>query len=283
VQDNRNGGEHVSLKGKVAFITGAGRGQGRSHAVRLARSGADIVAVDICSDYDTVPYPMASASDLEETVRLVEKEGSRAIGITADVRDLAALRAAVERTQSEFGGLDIVVANAGITSWIGDESDEMARRVWDDVLNTCLTGTWNTLRATVPVLILQGRGGAIVITSSTAGLKGFGGGVAGPDAYTAAKTGVVGLMRSYAAAFGQHGIRVNSVHPTGTNTMMVNNPPFQKLLSDLGDAADRFGNALPVGLIEPEDVSEAVAWLVSDEARYVTGASLPVDAGSMVL
>ncbi len=272
-----------SLEGRVAFITGAGRGQGRSHAVRLAQAGADVVAVDICRDFATVPYPMASQADLDETVALVEKEGRRAIGVTADVRDLAALRVAVARAVDELGGLDIVVANAGITSWIGDESDEHAARVWDDVLSTCLTGTWHTLRATTPVLVQRGRGGAVVITSSTAGLKGFGGGAAGADAYTAAKTGIVGLMRSYATALAPHMVRVNTVHPTGTETMMVTNEPFQELLAQVGDlAADTYRNAMPVELISAQDVSEAVAWLVSDEARYITGVQLPVDAGFMV-
>lgn len=272
-----------TLEGRVAFITGAGRGQGRSHAVRLARSGADVVAVDICRDIPTVPYPMASRADLDETVALVEQEGRRALGVVADTRDLAALRSAVARAVDELGGLDIVVANAGVTSWIGDEHDELAEAVWDDVLGTCLTGTWHTLRATTPVLVGQGRGGAVVITSSTAGLKGFGGGLAGTDAYTAAKTGIVGLMRSYATALAPHRIRVNTVHPTGTDTVMVTNERFQQLLAQVGDvAADAYRNAMPVELISPEDVSEAVAWLVSDEARYVTGVQLPVDAGFLV-
>lgn len=271
-----------SLEGKVAFITGAGRGQGRSHAVRLARAGADVVAVDVCADFDTVPYPMATRAELDETVALVEKEGRRALGVVADTRDLAALRAAAARATDELGGIDIVLANAGITSWIGDESDEHAARVWGDVLGVCLTGTWNTLRATTPLLVQQGRGGSVVITSSTAGLKGFGGGAAGADAYTAAKTGVIGLMKSYACALAPHGIRVNTVHPTGTRTMMVTNDAFQELLAVVGDlAADAYRNAMPVDLIEPGDVSEAIAWLVSDEARYVTGVQLPVDAGFM--
>lgn len=271
-----------SLEGKVAFITGAGRGQGRSHAVRLARAGADVVAVDVCRDFDTVPYPMASRAELDETVALVEKEGRRAIGVVADTRDLAALRAAAARAVDELGGLDIVLANAGVTSWIGDEADERAARVWDEVLGICLTGTWNTLRATAPLMVQQGRGGSVVITSSTAGLKGFGGGAAGADAYTAAKTGIIGLMKSYASALAPQRIRVNTVHPTGTRTMMVTNDAFQELLAVVGDlAADAYRNAMPVELIEPEDVSEAIAWLVSDEARYITGVQLPVDAGFM--
>jgi SDR family mycofactocin-dependent oxidoreductase len=251
--------------------------------VRLAKAGADVVAVDICRDVPTVPYPLASQADLDETVALVEQEGRRALGVVADTRDLTALRSAVARAVDELGGLDIVVANAGVTSWIGDERDELAEAVWDDVLGTCLTGTWHTLRATTPVLVGQGRGGAIVITSSTAGLKGFGGGLAGTDAYTAAKTGIVGLMRSYATALAPHRIRVNTVHPTGTDTVMVTNERFQQLLAQVGDvAADAYRNAMPVELISPEDVSEAVAWLVSDEARYVTGVQLPVDAGFLV-
>lgn len=271
------------LDGKVALITGAGRGQGRSHALRLAEEGADIVAIDRCADVDTVPYPLATEADLDETVAKVEATGRRALRVVADTRDLPALRQAVTRTMEEMGRLDIVLANAGVTSWIGDESDETAERVWQDVLDIDLTGTWHTLRATTPTMMLAGNGGSIVITSSTAGLKGFGGGAAGADAYGAAKHGVIGLMKAYAAMLAPHNIRVNTVHPTGTATPMVQNDGFQKLLQMMGEeVAGSYRNAMNVELIEPIDVSEAILWLVSDAARYITGVQLPVDGGFMI-
>lgn len=272
-----------SLEDRVALVTGAGRGQGRSHAVRLAEEGAHVVAVDRCRDYDTVPYAMASPEDLEETVSLVEKVGRSAVAVTADVRELAALRAAVADTMERFGRLDVVVANAGITSWIGDRDDDQARQVWDDVLSVDLTGTWNTLRATTGPMTLAGNGGSIVLISSTAGLKGFGGGAAGLDAYCAAKHGVIGLTKSYALLLAPQHIRVNAVHPTAVETPMVTNDAFQKLIQSFGpDMASIYQNAMPIGLLPPRDVSEAVAWLASDAARYVTGISLPVDAGFLV-
>lgn len=271
------------LDGKVALITGAGRGQGRSHAERLAGEGADIVAIDMCRDLDTVPYELATEEDLDETVARVEKLGRRALKVVADVRDLAALRQAVTRTMEELGRLDIVVANAGVTSWIGDGHDDTAEQVWQDVIDIDLTGVWHTLRATVPTMILAGKGGSIVITSSTAGLKGFGGGAAGSEAYGAAKHGVIGLMKTYATMLAPHMIRVNTVHPTGVATKMVQNPEFEKIFELMGDAArDSLRNPMPVELVEPQDVSEAVLWLVSDAARYITGVQLPVDAGYMV-
>ncbi len=272
-----------SLQDRVALITGAGRGQGRSHAVRLAEEGAHIVAVDRCRDYDTVPYAMASAEDLEETLGLVEKLDRTAVGVTADVRDLASLRDAVSAALDRFGRLDVVVANAGITSWIGDESDELARQVWEDVLSVDLTGTWNTLRATTGPMTRAGNGGSIIVISSTAGLKGFGAGAAGADAYCAAKHGVLGLMKSYALLLANHHIRVNAIHPTAVETPMVTNDAFQKLIHAFGpDMSSLYQNAMPIELLPPRDISEAVAWLASDAARYVTGVSLPVDAGFMV-
>ena len=271
-----------SLEGRVAFITGAGRGQGRSHALRLAAEGADIVAVDICHDLDIVPYAMATPEDLDETRAGVEKEGRRALTVAADVRDLAALRRAVSETVERFGRLDIVIANAGITSWLGDQSDESAARVWDEVLSVDLTGTWNTLRATTQTMTRLGHGGSIVIVSSTAGLKGFASGIAGYDAYAAAKAGVIGLMRGYALSLAPHGIRVNTIHPTAVDTMMVSNPEFAKLIEGMGDIASLYQNAMGVDLLAPADISDAVAWLVSDGAKYVTGVQLPVDAGFMI-
>ena len=271
-----------SLEGRVALITGAGRGQGRSHAVRLATEGADVVAIDVCRDFDTVPYRLASRDELDETGRLVEQAGRSAVVVEADVRDLAALRRAVATAVDRFGRLDIVVANAGISSWLGDETDESAARVWDEVIGVDLTGTWNTLRATTDTMVRLGNGGAIVLISSTAGLKGFASGVAGYDAYAAAKAGVIGLMRGYALSLAPRGIRVNTVHPTAIDTPMVSNPAFEQLMAGLGDAADLYRNAMDVGLLQPADISDAVAWLVSDQARYVTGVQLPVDAGFLL-
>jgi SDR family mycofactocin-dependent oxidoreductase len=271
-----------SLEGRVALITGAGRGQGRSHAVRLAEEGAAVVAVDVCRDFDLVPYAMASPEELEETGALVEKAGRQALLVQADVRDLGALRAAVSDTVERFGRLDIVIANAGVTSWLGDETDESASRVWDEVLSIDLTGTWNTLRATTNTMVRLGHGGSVVIISSTAGLKGFASGVAGYDAYAAAKAGVIGLMRGYALSLAPHGIRVNTVHPTAVSTEMVNNPAFTKLMESLGDMGSLYQNAMGVDLLQPSDISDSVAWLVSDQAKYVTGVQLPVDAGFMI-
>ncbi|SEP00237.1 mycofactocin-coupled SDR family oxidoreductase [Trujillonella endophytica] len=264
------------LEGKVAFITGAARGQGRSHAVRLAQEGADIVAVDICAQIDSVPYPMATPEDLEQTVREVEALDRRIVASRADVRDLGALERAVADGVAQLGRLDIVLANAGIAPMGADDDPA---RAFADVVDVNLTGVWNTLRATAPVLVEQGDGGAIVITSSTAGLKGIGGDSPGGQGYTAAKHGVVGLMRSYAMTLGPQGIRVNTVHPTGVNTPMVVNDFMQKWLAEDPTVAGAMTNLMPVEMLEAVDISNAIVWLVSDDARYVTGVTLPVDAG----
>ena len=271
-----------SLEGKVALITGAARGQGRSHAVRLAEEGADVVVVDVCRDFDTVPYPMASRQDLDETCALVERAGRSALSFEADVRDLAALRAAVAQTVERFGRLDVVICNAGITSWLGDQADESADRVWHEVLEINLTGSWNTLRATTNTMMRLGNGGAVVLVSSTAGLKGFASGVAGYDAYAASKAGLVGLMRGYALNLAPHNIRVNTVHPTAVETMMTTNEEFVALMEAMGDVASLYQNAMPVEMLQPGDVSDAIAWLVSEQAKYITGVQLPVDAGFMI-
>jgi len=264
------------LEGRIAFITGAARGQGRSHAVRLAEEGADIIAVDICRQIEGVPYPMATSEDLAQTVSLVEELDHRIVALEADVRDRSALQAAFDEGVSALGGVDYVVANAGIAH-MGPDVDRV--QAFHDVVDVNLTGVWNTIDVAVPKLIEQGRGGAIVLTSSTAGLKGLG----GSDfvGYAAAKHGVVGLMRTYANMLAPHRIRVNSVHPTGVNTPMIVNEPMQRWLA--GDpSAPAAGNLLPVEMIDPLDVSNAILWLVSDEARYVTGVTLPVDAGVTV-
>jgi len=273
----------TALEGKVALVTGAARGQGRSHAVRLAEAGAHVVAIDLCRDYEgTVPYPMASRQDLDETCAAVEKAGRSALAVEADVRDLGALRAAVAETADRFGRLDVVICNAGITSWWGDQSDEFADRVWHEVLEVNLTGVWNTLRATTNTMVRFGNGGAIVLVSSTAGLKGFASGVAGYDAYAASKAGLVGLMRGYALNLAAHNIRVNTVHPTAVETMMTTNEEFVQLMQAMGDVASLYQNAMPVEMLQPGDVSDTITWLVSDQAKYITGVQLPVDAGFMI-
>jgi SDR family mycofactocin-dependent oxidoreductase len=267
------------LDGKVAFITGAARGQGRSHAVRLAEEGADIIAVDICSQLPTISYPMSTPDDLAETVRLVEQLDRRIVATQADVRDPESLKAGLDAGLAELGHVDIVLANAGIIEPDGSEIDEEA--IWADVIEVNLGGVWRTVRLAASHMVERGQGGSIVITSSTAGLKGLGGSDgAGFCAYTASKHGVVGLMRLFAKNYAPHNIRVNSVHPTGVNTPMVVNEVMQRRLKKMGDVTpDGLVNLLPVEMVEPEDVSNAILWLVSDEARYVTGVTLPVDAG----
>ncbi len=266
------------LDGKVAFITGAARGQGRSHAVRLAQEGADIIAVDLCRPIETVPYPMATQADLEQTVKEVESLGRRVVARQADVRDRVGLREAFQAGLGELGRLDIVLANAGIAPLrLGDDD----ARSFDDAIAVNLTGVFNTVEVARPVLIEQGQGGAIVLTSSTAGIKGFGFDSPGAIGYTASKHGVVGLMRQYAALLAEHSIRVNSVHPTGVNTPMVTNENLERLLAS-GKFTGDLTNALPVELTEPVDISNAIVFLVSDDGRYVTGVTLPVDAGFLM-
>jgi SDR family mycofactocin-dependent oxidoreductase len=264
------------VQGKVAFITGAGRGQGRSHAIRLAEEGADIIAVDICQDYDTVGYGMATAADLDETVSAVEALDRRIVASKADVRDAAGLKAAVDDGVAQLGRLDIVCANAGICtvqSW-----DQVTAAVWQDTLDTNLTGVWNTMVACAPHLIAAG-GGSIICTSSTAGIKGL------PylAPYVAAKHGVVGIARTMANELAAHGIRVNTVHPTGVQT------PMAEGLGGLNPLIERdpnlgpiFMNTLPVESVEARDISNAVLFLASDEARYITGLEFTVDAGNTI-
>lgn len=267
------------LDGKVAFITGAARGQGRSHAELLAGEGADILAIDLCGQIDTVQYCMSTPQDMDETVKLVEGAGRRIIARRGDVRDQEALRALVDEGVSEFGRLDIVLANAGVITQSVPPHPQ-SNQEWTDGIDVLLTGVWNTLQATVPAMIEAGNGGSIVITSSVSGLRPFFTDFSGGfDSYLAAKFGVIGLMRAYAGTLGEHGIRVNTVHPTGVNTPMVVNEFMDKYMESNRKTAERFVNTLPVHLIEPIDVSHAVLYLVSDDARYVTGIQLPVDAG----
>jgi (+)-trans-carveol dehydrogenase len=271
------------VEGKVAFITGAARGQGRSHAVRLAEEGADIIAVDICGQVGSVPYPMSTPEDLAETVKRVEALDRRIVATQADVRDFAALKQALDDGVAELGHLDIVSANAGIASY--GPAAELDEDTWQDMIDTNLTGVWHAAKAAVPQLIEQGTGGSMILTSSTAGLKAI------PNLahYVSAKHGVVGLMRTLALELAPHSIRVNSVHPTGVNTPMVQNEPSMRLfLPDVENPtveqyAEVMGslNALPIPWVEPRDISNAVLFLASDEARYITGVTLPVDAGSL--
>jgi SDR family mycofactocin-dependent oxidoreductase len=271
------------VDGKVAFITGAGRGQGRSHAIRLAEEGASIIATDLCVDIDAVPYPMAAEEDLAETAELVRATGGRVLTVTADVRRFPELRAAAAAGIAEFGHIDIVLANAGIATMGTDLTDDEAEAAWDAVIDVNLKGVWNTVRACAPAMIERGQGGAIVLTSSTAGLKGLSSpGSFGHEGYGAAKHGVVGLMRQYAVELSTAQIRVNTVHPTGVDTMMVNNPAMEKFLGAFPDAVSSITNLLPVELLQPRDISDAVLFLVSDLARYITGVTLPVDAGFTV-
>jgi SDR family mycofactocin-dependent oxidoreductase len=268
------------VRGKVAFITGAARGQGRSHAVALAREGADIVALDIAAQISTVPYPMSTPDDLQETARLVKDAGGRCLAITADVRDIHAMDQAVKDTLSEFGRLDIVLANAGVLHIApsGETLDEAAMR-WTDAVGVMLTGVYNTIRVVQQPMIDQAEGGSIVITSSTAGLSGMHDGSGGIAGYCAAKHGVVGLMRGYAKLLGRHRIRVNCVHPMGVATPMIVNDEFQKFHADHSDVLEISPRLLPITLLDAQDVTDAVLWLVSDESRAVTGITLPVDSG----
>jgi (+)-trans-carveol dehydrogenase len=272
------------LSGKVAFITGAARGQGQSHAIRLAEDGADIVAIDILENFDTAFYPMASATDLEHTVKLVEDTGQRILARKADVRDQAALDAVVAEAIGSFGRLDIVVGNAGIATTMA-KTWELSDREWQDVIDVNLTGVWRTVKATVPAMIEGGRGGAIVLTSSLAGLKGYSN-IAG---YVAAKHGVNGLMRTLANELGAHGIRVNSVCPGLIHTdMMMNQATYDVFRPEIDhptkeDATEVFRTmqVLPTDWLEPRDVSEIIAFLASDAARFITGVAMPVDAGQI--
>jgi SDR family mycofactocin-dependent oxidoreductase len=273
------------VEGKVAFITGAGRGQGRSHAVRLAEEGADIIALDLCAEsVESVEYGLATQDDLDETIARVEAKGRRAVKGVADVRDLAQVQAVVDAGLEQLGKIDIVCANAGIGTWA--LSWEMSEQLWKDMIDINLTGVFHATRAALPTMVERGEGGSVVLTSSTAGLLGY----LHTAHYTAAKHGVVGMMKVLAQELGPHNIRVNAVCPTTVNTpLVINDQTFELFAPDVenpgpADVHDAFAalNALPIPWIEPEDVSAAVVWLCSDAARYVTGVALPIDAGNTV-
>ncbi|ANI41130.1 mycofactocin-coupled SDR family oxidoreductase [Mycolicibacterium vaccae] len=272
------------VEGKVAFITGAARGQGRAHAVRLAQEGADIIAVDICKKIETVDKIAASTpEDLAETADLVKNAGGRIHTAEVDVRDYDALKAAVDAGVEEFGRLDIIIANAGIGNG-GQTLDKTSEADWTAMIDVNLSGVWKTVKAGVPHILAGGNGGSIILTSSVGGLKAY------PHTghYIAAKHGVVGLMRTFAVELGAQNIRVNSVHPTNVNTPLYMNEGTMKLFRpDLENptAEDmkvvaQFMHTLPIGWVEPEDIANAVLFLASDEARYITGVTLPVDGGS---
>lgn len=272
------------LEGKVAFITGAARGQGRSHAVRFAEEGADIIAFDLCDQMDSVAYPMATPEDLDETVNLVEKTGRRIVAEQGDVRDFERLKAAVASGVAELGRLDFVLANAGILPMVGEQAQDIS--AFDDAVAVMLNGVYYTIEAALPALIESGDGGAIVITSSVAGLSGmhvkFSQKTHGGAGYLAAKHGVVGIMRGYANMLAEKNIRVNTVHPTGLNSAMIVNRQVEQLMAEQPEYAAAFENLLPVPLIEASDISEAMLYLCGPSGRYITGIQLPVDAGFLV-
>jgi len=271
------------VEGKVAFITGAARGQGRAHAVRLAQEGADIIAVDICKQIDSVRIPLSTPEDLAETADLVKGHNRRIYTAEVDVRDYDALKAAVDAGVEQMGRLDIIVANAGIGNG-GQTLDKTSEPDWTDMIDVNLGGVWKTVKAGVPHILAGGRGGSIILTSSVGGLKAY------PHTghYVAAKHGVVGLMRTFAVELGAQNIRVNSVHPTNVNTPLFMNEGTMKLFRpDLENpgpddmkVVGQLMHTLPIGWVEPEDIANAVLFLASDEARFITGVTLPVDGGS---
>jgi SDR family mycofactocin-dependent oxidoreductase len=267
-------------EGKVAFVSGVARGQGRSHAVRLAEEGADIIGFDICANDDAVEYPLATRDDLDETRALVEKFGRKAILEVADVRDYDAVKEVVDGGVAELGRLDIVLANAGVMAITGDY--RLRRAAWNVGIDVMLNGVYNTVEAAIPHLRAGGLGGSIVITSSTAGLTGgLSDGSPGIQGYIAAKHGVVGLMRGWSNVLAKEGIRVNTVHPTGVNSPMIANEAFGRFIQEYPEVAAIMQNPFPVpnGLLEPEDVTNSIMHLISDAGQYITGTTFRVDAG----
>jgi SDR family mycofactocin-dependent oxidoreductase len=269
------------VKGKVAFVTGAARGQGRAHAVRLAAEGADIIAIDLCGPIGTVPYALASEADLKETARQVEAFGRKIVASRADVRDYSALEAAVSQGVTKLGRLDIAVANAGILS--AAPTDALPEQSWQDMIDVNLTGVYHAAKAAIPHIRAGGEGGSIVLTSSALGIRAM------PNLphYVAAKTGVIGLMRAMALELAADKIRVNTVNPSIADTLMVQNEAVHKLFvphienPTREQAAEVFAtlNPMPTPWVDAEDVANAVLFLVSDEARFVTGLEVKIDAG----
>jgi SDR family mycofactocin-dependent oxidoreductase len=263
---------------KVVLITGAARGQGRSHAIRFAAEGAAVVGVDVCAAVPSVGYPPATEQDLATTVQRVSDAGGQMVGHVGDVRDLDQMTDIVAKTVADFGGIDVIVANAGIVT--AGNLWELSPDAWREMIDVNLTGVWNTIRAGVPPMIERGTGGSIVFTSSVAGLRGL----AGYGHYAASKHGVVGLARTLAIELGSHSIRVNTVHPTAVATPMVMSDPQQEAYRLAHPVFfDRPYHVLPVQALQPNDVSDAVLWLASDQAKFVTGTALNVDAGATQL
>ncbi|WP_028850519.1 mycofactocin-coupled SDR family oxidoreductase [Thermocrispum municipale] len=272
------------FEGKTAIITGGARGQGRSHALRLAKEGANVAILDIADQIDTVVYPMSTPEDLAKTEQELKELGAEVLAIQCDVRDQAAVEAAVAATEERFGGIDIVLANAGIMASYGERKHDI--QAWHDSVATMLNGVYYLLRAVTPGLIERGRGGAICITGSTSSFRG----VAyktemlnpGQMGYGAAKHGILALMRNFAMVLGKHGVRVNTVIPAGVRTKMIDNEFFGADLSD--DAPGGWmANVMDHGPVEPEEITNAVTWLCSDEARFVTGQTLAVDMGTLLV
>ncbi|MGH3971167.1 MAG: mycofactocin-coupled SDR family oxidoreductase [Mycobacterium sp.] len=267
-----------TLQGRVAFVTGAARAQGRSHAVRLARDGADIIALDICAPpADILTYRAATPEDLAETVRAVEAEGRKVLAREADIRDDAAVRQLVADGVEQFGRLDIVVANAGVLNWgrLWELSDEQ----WNTVIDTNLTGTWRTLRAAIPAMIEAGNGGSIIVVSSAAGLKA----TPGNGHYAASKYGLVGLTNTLALELGEFGIRVNSIHPYSVDSPMIDDDTMLKLFAQYPHYVNSFPPMplQPKGFMSPDEVADVVAWLAGDGAGTLSGAQIPVDKGAL--
>ena len=274
----------TQFEGKVVFVTGAARGQGRAHAVRFAEEGADVIAVDVCEQIESIGYPMATPEDLDETVNLVEKTGRRIVAERGDVRDYARLREVVARGVAELGRVDFVLANAGVLPAMGEHRGQVAAFV--DAVDVMLKGVHFTIEAALPAMLDQGDGGAIVITSSAAGLKSISPGVDtmshGAAGYNAAKHGVVGLMRYYATSLAERNIRVNSVHPGGVATPMILNDAVANYTMDHPKFSEAQHPLLPDGLVTPEAVSDAMVYLCGASGRYLTGVALPIDAGLVV-
>ena len=273
------------LSGKVAFISGVARGQGRSHAIRMAQEGADIIGFDVLEPIPGSTSPAATEADLAETVKAVEALDRRIIARKADVRNFGQVKAVADEGVAEFGRLDIVLGNAGISTQMAP-TEALTDEMFTDMVDVNLTGVWRTCKAAIPHMKKAGNGGSIILTSSAAGLMGY----ANIGHYVAAKHGVVGLMRTLALELGPEMIRVNSVHPTTVDTPMVMNEPTFKLFrpdlehptkEDFAAAATTM-NLMPVPWLEAVDISNAIVFLASDEARYITGVTLPVDAGVLV-
>jgi SDR family mycofactocin-dependent oxidoreductase len=275
-----------SLEGRVAFVTGAGRGQGRAHAIRLANEGADIIAIDICGPLPSITYPLASSEDLDETVRGVEAAGRKILARHVDIRDGAALRQVVAEGVEQFARLDILVANAGVLSW--GRLWELSEEQWDTVIDVNLSGTWRTIRAAVPAMIEAGNGGSIIIVSSSAGLKA----TPGNGHYAASKHGLVALTNSLALEAGEFGIRVNSIHPYSIDTPMIEHEAMMEMFKEHPSFLHSFapmpfhphdpgGRRHRNEFMAPEEVSDVVAWLAGDGSATLSGVQIQVDRGAL--